>query len=429
MKRVQSANTHSKRTDVLRAKHQHFATYLESLSPANFLLFVEPVKPKEDVTARLREFRERQKSSVGQNLTTVVKRQMSSSNSIKMSHSKHVSLLQSARNIEVLPPPDLHSPIATQNSATSRLFRGAKLEISPRKETLTNPLFRLSNVTDPANAEALAASQISQDRINHDKFMQSIHQMKAIIPELELTFNVISEGKVEESGEVVSHLGAYYRLGEEMERISAMKVDDMLKEDRNVFVKKLGSYSTILRAVLRDLKRQGSENEVIIVEMVWKLVVKLFDSALEIHDSIISDAVEMTKYRVKQEIEKRRSELEAAKSEWSEKEAKLLESLHQSEASYSSLQAERDKLEQELADRQEELARLTDISVREPLVVEMQQLYRKMNSFLTDTELEQTRQAAVLEGVETIFKVAKGINTRGSKADRAVQTDVPLAVP
>lgn len=425
MKRVQSANSHLRQADVLRAQHQHFASYLDSMSPANFLLLVEPVKPKEDVTVRLKHFRQRQKAVSGQNWTTVVKRPSSGSNSLKITHSKQVSLLQSARSIEALPPPNLQSPIATQNSATSRLFRGAKMEISPRKETLTNPLFRLAEVVYPANATALTAAQTSQDRSNHDKFLRSIHLLKSLVPELELTYNVLSDEQVEEETDFRSHLGAYYSLGEEMERACGVKVDDMLKEDRSLFAKKLSSYSTILRSVLRELKRKGSENEAIVVEMVWKLAVKLFDSALEIHDYTISDAVEMTKYRVKLEIEKRRSELEAAQFKWGEAEAKLQASLREAESSYTSLQAERLKLEQELADRQEELARLTDISVREPLVVEMQQLYRKMNSFLTDTELEQARQAAVLEGVEGIFKAAKVLTMPVTKAEKAVQTESP----
>ena len=299
------------------------------------------------------------------------------------------------------------------------------MEISPRKETLANPLFRLAEVVYPPNVAALTASQASQDRFNHDKFLRSIHLLKSLVPELDLTYSVLNEESGEEESELKSHLGAYYSLGEEMERACGVKVDDMLKEDRGLFAKKLGSYSTILRAVLRDLKRKGSENEAIVVEMVWKLVVKLFDTALEIHDYTISDAVEMTKYRVKFEIEKRRSELETAQFQWNEKEGKLLASLHEAEGAYTSLQAERQKIEQELADRQEELARLTDISVREPLVVEMQQLYRKMNSFLTDTELEQSRQAAVLEGMEGIFKAAKVLTTPATKAEKAMQTESP----
>ena len=421
MKRVQSAKGSDRRVETLRKHHQHFATYLNSLSTRQYMMLVEPVQRKPDVLTQLHSFREKQKAAKSCT-TSIPGRPTSATTSFKPTHSKHVSILQSARSIEVLPPPDLHYPVAVQENSTARLFRGAKLEISPRQETLNNPLFHMAEITNTENAAALMNSEAIKDKQIHEKFVSSMHVLKSLKPQLDLTYSVLSEEKGEDAT-VTSQLGTYYSLIEDMQHATNVHIDELLKGDRDFFATKLTSYTAILRSVLRNIQRKGNENEAIIIEIMWKLVIKLFDSAMEIHDFTINDAVEMTKFRVKQEIDRKRLEIETLKSQFTQKESKLLENIHQIEANFAQIQSEKSKLEQELSERQDELSKMMEISAREPLILEMQQMYRKMTAFLNDTELEQTRQTAALETVENLLYAAKQASRSPEFSSIAVQTE------
>jgi len=340
------------------------------------------------------------------------------------SPSKYRSILHTARSIETLPPSDPHFPSAVQEESNMRLFRGSRYESGPRPETLSNPLFKYSSLVGDQNLQAKEQEVLTKEKAAHEAFTQSLKFLQGLEFDLDLNYE-IAHGEGEADLPEPSPLGGFYRLQEELEKAVGATSEMLLKESMTSYNGKLSDYSKIVRTVLRGLKKRDLENECIMVELLWKVVVKLFDSAIDIHQHTLNEAVEMMKYKVRAEVDSRRKEVDDLCSKWSHTEDKYKDQIRILDQTLASLQSQRIKLETDLAERQDELARITEGNQRHKIVQEMHQWSRKLTDYLNESEAEQLKQAAALESMEMIMEASK--RAKEAKQLMSVETQTEAA--
>lgn len=425
MSRAQTARP-SPHVQALRLQHKRFANYVETLVPAvvvhsgaeaqlkpfrlpSATQTVTPTKGREDVPVLRKGIR------LPSDRKGIEKRPNSSP-------SKHRSILHTARSIETLPPSDPRFPSAVQEESNMRLFRGSRYESGPRPETLSNPLFKYSSLVGDQNLEAKEREVISKEKVAHEAFTQSLKFLQALEFDLDLNYEIVHGGGDEDLPEP-SPLGGFYLLQEELDKAVSQSSEMLLKESLASYSGKLSDYSKIVRTVLRGLRKRDLENECVMVELLWKVIVKLFDSAIDIHQHTLNEAVEMMKYRVRVDIESHRKEIEDLRSNWSHTEDNYKDQISKLDQTLLSLQAQRTKLETELAERQEELAKITEGNQRHKIVQEMNLWSRKLADYLNESEAEQMKQAAALESIEVIMEASKRVNERRERKEAEVQTD------
>lgn len=335
---------------------------------------------------------------------------------------KHVSILQTARSIETLPPNDPRFPSAVQEESNLRLFRGSRYESTPRPETLSNPLFKYSSIVGEHNLESKQQEVLTKEKATHDHFTQSIRFLPELVFDLDLNYDIAHGNEQKELPEP-SQLGGFYRLQEEMEKAVNMPVDALLKESVTSYSAKLSDYSKIVRGVLRGLRKKDMENECILVELLWKVVIKMFDSAIDIHQHTLNDAIEIMKYKVRSEVESRRKEVNDLRSKWLSEENRYKEQVKRLDQVVTVLQGQKLNLEIELSERQEELTKITEGTQKFKVVQEMHQWAEKLTNYLNESEAEQLKQAAALEGIEAIMNAAKEARQQAERKSAETQTD------
>ena len=429
MKRVQSAKPASIRLKKTQTDHQQFSAFLKQLVP---ITPWSKGRKREDADILMDLRRYRLSGSIGIPPTYSTTNFASFKKGILVSPketpsrpasspSKHVSILQTARSLDTLPPTDPNFPSAVQEDSNLRLHNGSRTEINPRPETLTNPLFKFSDMVDKSTAETTRIIQIEKERKTHENYLKSLRTLKSIAFEMNINYE-IAHGKEGVTEEETSQLGAYYRLLDEMQTGMGASIEELLLEWRQGLDVKLVNYTKMVRSMLRGLRLRGLDNECILMELIWKLIVKMFDTALELHQHLLDQTVESAKNMVKIEMEKRRKETRELTEKLKIEKEQFQAKLAKMEIELNKAEKERELREKELAEREEELARLTDVHTRENALNEMQHIYRKLNAYLSDSALEQTRQAAALEGVEVLMNAAKRIQARPGVKSVSSQT-------
>ena len=431
MKRVQSAKP-AARLQTAQSEHKRFSAFLQQLGPT-VPWTKDSKRETPDLLMDLRKYRLRGAIGIpptysSTNLSTFKKGILMSpreaSSRPASSPSKHVSILHTARSIDILPPADPNYPSALQDDASHRLFQGSRVEVSPRPETLHNPLFKFADMVDKDTAESAKLEQIQREKKVHEEYLRSLRSVKKLAFEMNLNYETAHRDVGNEEGEA-SQLGAYYRLMEELQSGMHSSVETLLSDWKNGLEARLVTYTKMVRSMIRGLRHRGLDNESTLMELIWKLIIKMFDTAIELHQQTLDQTLESSKQKVRNEIERRRTEVDEVMERWKEEAGKLHAKLEKMGKELDIANREKTMREKELAERQEELAKLTDINVRENALMEMQHLYKKLSNYLSDFELEQTRQGAVLEGVEVMMDAAKRFQPKASTKSVSIQTDYP----
>ena len=431
MKRVQSAKP-AARLQTVQSEHKRFSAFLKQLGPTASWT-KDSKRESADLLMDLRKYRLHGATGIppaysSTNFSTfkkgILQSPKATSSRPASSPSKHVSILHTARSIDILPPSDPNYPTAMQEDASVRLHMGSRLEVSPRPETLQNPLFRFADMVDRDTAESARFDLVQREKKVHEEYLRSLRSLKKLAFEMNLNYETAHRDIGNEEGES-SQLGAYYRLIEELQSDLHSPIETLLSEWQTGLEAKLVIYTKMIRSMLRGLRHRDLDNEATLMELIWKLVVKMFDTALELHQQTLDQTIESAKQKVRTEVERRRREVQSVLERWTEEETKLHAKLEKLSKELEVTNREKTMRERELAEKQEELAKLTDINVRENALMEMQHLYKKLGAYLSDSELEQTRQAAALEGVEVMMDAAKRFQPKPSTKSVSVQTDYP----
>ena len=177
-----------------------------------------------------------------------------------------------------------------QEKSDDRLYRGGKITKAKTKE---NP----SEIKNESNADDHLFTK--QQNFEFQEFLYSIHELYPLRFDLELNYQVIQE-EVKESQHTM--LSDYFLLHEKIENFLTFEAESIKTISSSEFVKILQDYNRIIRHILLRFKLKKEDNEAMLIEMLWRIIVKIFDNALIIHEKNILDLVEMSKIKTKNTI-------------------------------------------------------------------------------------------------------------------------------
>lgn len=298
-----------------------------------------------------------------------------------------------------------------QDRSNDRLYRGARVLIGKTTQ---------ENLTARGNYKDLSHFFTSEEKAEFEEFLDSIQLLYPLRFDLELNFELVR-------GEVTSlqhtMAGDYYSLKEKIEGLLKEQEETMKAITSSEIVKLFQEHNRIVRHVLLGLKLKGDGNEATIVEMLWRIIVKLFDNALVVHERGINEMAEMAKIKsrniLKEYSEKLKFLGEANESTKEDYEKRIEKYQEQIKLLQVTLQAK----EKAIALKDEKMADLLEIGNRDKSCIEMSRVLKKLNTYIGETEDQQYKQVAALSDIEYVMKMAETFDSKQECASKLTQTD------
>lgn len=315
---------------------------------------------------------------------------------------------------------DPHSA-ARQEDSIQRLFKGSRATLVSFAEITENPAFKYSDLEEVGKVHEIASLQQRKDSIQHRELTQSLQVFTELRFDLDFNYDLSREA-VCEAGEVPS--GLLVTL-QERAKDTTEQLQDQLVElyTRDTVAGLLKDYTQHIRTLIRCLKGRNMSSESNLLEMVWKLVVKLFDSALIVHDLQLQQTLEVAKYRVREEVERRRRELEALALQIELEEQNHKNQITRLNDQIKALLGAKQSLEEHLEERQIAINKLQSVTTREESVREMSQFYVKMDRYLVEAETEQEKQLSALQDISIVMEEVRKLDQKQPCASNEMQTE------
>lgn len=326
---------------------------------------------------------------------------------------------------------DLHSA-AKQEDSVQRLFKGSRATLVSFAEITENPAFKFSDLEEVGKVHEMASLQQRKESIQHRELTRSLQVFTELQFDLDFNYDLSREA-ASDAGEVPS--GLLVTLQELAKDTSEQQQDQLIElYTRDTVGGLLKDYTQHIRTLLRCLKGRDMNSESSLLELLWKLVVKLFDSALVVHDLQLQQTLELTKYRVREEVERRRRELEALALHIEREEQNHRDQVARLNDQIKALVAAKQNLEEHLEERQIAINKLQSVTTREESVREMSQFYVKMDRFLVEAENEQEKQLNALQDISTVMEEVRKLDQKQPCANDEAQTewtmrDCRVAIP
>lgn len=311
-----------------------------------------------------------------------------------------------------------------QEYSIQRLFKGSRATLISFADITDNPAFKFSNLEEAGKVHEMASLQQRKESIQHRDLTQSLQIFTELRFDLDFNYDLCTDSACD-AGEIPP--GLLVTLQEQAKGAAGQQHDQLIEFcTREALGSKLKDYTQHMRTLLRCLKGRGMPSESSVLELLWKLVVKLFDSALVVHDLQLQQTVEIAKYRARAEVERRRRELEALSLELEHKEEGHRDQVLRLNEHIKSLLATKQSLEEHLEERQTAITKLQSVTTREESVREMSQFYVKMDKFLTEAESEQEKQLNALQDISTVMEEVHKLDQKQPCSSDETQTEWTL---
>lgn len=349
-------------------------------------------------------------------LNTMLKTATMASTRPTSSNKRTMSILDSVREVQINSPRESSESDFKKARSINRLHRGLQVRHSTPPELKGNPLHTFGNVNDSEHNLRVSMSQLDKERTELADFTDTLACMQEVKFDLELNHE-IARGTQSISPSSLG-IGSFYKITEKVREISAYTaIGDEL------FVLELKSLTEHFREILRCLRAASMTNEAIILDLFWRGVVKLADTAIVSHKQELVD--------VQQEAEDSRSSLtqehlKAAQDLKNATEAESLghlDTINKLQEKLRALHVEKRELEAKLIEREYELSRVTRLDVREDSVRDMNSLIKKLNSFIKDSENESYRQSITLKNISEIMTLTEQLDDKAPVVQSETQTN------
>ena len=311
--------------------------------------------------------------------------------------------------------PNKHSHDSSyQERSNDRLYRGARVVIGrPNPEGLL----------EKSERKEVSRHFDREEEMEFADFLDSIRFLYPLRFDLELNFEVIR-------GEMQVHqnnmLGDYYSLRERIEGLLKSESENMKDITSGEIVKVLQEYNRIVRHILLGLKLKEQDNEAAIVEMLWRVIVKLFDNALILHERNSNDLIDMSKTKAKNLIKDFKEKLTFSEERYVTARDDYEKRIEKYQEQVKSLQSALSIKEKALAERDERMADLLEVGSRDKSCLEMSRVLKKLNVYISETEDQQYKQVAALSGIEHVMKLAQTFDDKEESTVTETQTEWSL---
>jgi hypothetical protein len=390
-------------------------------------------EPSQDLLKRLQEYRansfskyasplrnlsEKQRTH-GQNLTKIAV------NAAKIGSSRHYrpctspypeNILAAVKMIEK----PVHKPNKSnidqyyQEKSNDRLYRGARMLLGKGK----------SEVPDGETIEKSGEVMFTETAsIEFHEFLDSIRMLYQLRFDLELNYDIVRGDAV-----VNQHtmLGDYFSLEEKLTELLQTGADSMKTINSAEILKVIQEYNRIVRHILMSLKLKTQNNEATLVEMLWRIVIKLFDNALILHEQSLFDLTEMAKTKTKNTIKEYKEKMSFQLNEFQVTKDDLEKKIDRLQEQVKNLQfaiADKDKY---IHDRDKRMNELLEATNRDKSCLEMTRILKKLNNYISETEDQQHKQAAALSGISHVMSLAEKFDGKPETDVKETQTELSL---
>ncbi|CAG9331781.1 unnamed protein product [Blepharisma stoltei] len=330
---------------------------------------------------------------------------------------KTLNFLYSARENELKQPDSLRDRTVVQEFSSERLYRGARADRKHRSNK--NPIYRIEHLEDEEKFKVIKSASVAQERKDLDSFLDSFRFLQNLKMDLQMNYQV---ARSEEIMSPAPGIGLFYQLEEALKSSINDHPKDLLKITRTDFQEKLAAYTTLIRELIRSEKQKGNDNEAIMIEMMWRLVTKLFDQAMIAHDYTINDAAEGIKMKIRQEIDTQREEMKKLERKWEEREEKLKDEIKTLTGQLNKLHQDYARVDNALIEKEIQLTELIEFESKGKTINSMKKMLKGLNNYISESEIEQLKQISTLQSISRVLELAEKLDQKPKSGDQSVQT-------
>lgn len=188
----------------------------------------------------------------------------------------------------------------------------------------------------------------------------------------------------------------------------------------------LKEFCTIFREILRSLYDKGVEDEILNLEMLWRLILKLIDSSLMLQESTVSGAFEKSEKLTKEMKENCSKKIADMKYSMEEVTKSLRNQIADQANTIVFLKRQNYNIESLVKQKEAEIADLMEPESKDQSCENMRGVIRKLVSFIREAESEQMIQVNALRNLSNVIALAQEINKKPEMNEATVQTEVSL---
>ncbi|CAG9332174.1 unnamed protein product [Blepharisma stoltei] len=328
------------------------------------------------------------------------------------------NVLKAARYIEMIPPDRSITQFVSQDKSNNRLYRGARIIYKHQKEE-DSLVYKYADLVSNKKEIQIENDLILKEKSECNALIDSLKYMKDLKFVLELNFEIARGNEaVRENGA----LGDFFKLEEELKNYQSLAMKNVYNYSYNDFIEKLKEYSRILRDILRSVKSKGRDNEAVLIEMLWRTLVKLYDSSLVIHEFHINQVVESAKLKVKEVLEDSRQKIKALEEKLQDTKQRLEGEIQKNKDYIKTLTLHNSELERELINQNHKIKDLTEMDSRDLSCVEMSKIFQKLNQYISESEDQQKKQVETLVNLSQVISLAEEFDKKPILVDIEIQT-------
>lgn len=308
---------------------------------------------------------------------------------------------------------DSNKQLVPISDSTKQYIESIRPMTASFKKSVSRKIFHSKSLVFENNNLLMASKRLSNDHIG--RYLLSLRSLKNIKTDLEVNFLLANSNN--QDSKCSDYLNI--KLLKDVENLIAEKLDLTHEMDRVMFIQKLKEHLSNFREIFKDIKDHKHINN---IEILFRILIKLFDNAFTVHDYHISKLEEQQKYICKNIIEKYHNELAILQKNTEkkfensfEKEAGLLKQLE-------ALQHEIHDLNCAIQEKDKIIGKFSEFDTREYTMLRMEKMIKGIGNFISETEEEYENQSKTLRNVSYLIQANENWSSRIKSAEIGTQT-------
>lgn len=244
-------------------------------------------------------------------------------------------------------------------------------------------------------------------------FLESLQFVTPLKIDIELNAEVVKNKKVtsEKSsglyGLLIDHMS-----NESKHPKNSDEILDLLKE-----------YCGVFRDILRTLSDKDADEEVVNLELLWRMVIKCLDSSLLLQETTVNELIRSTSKQIEEITEKAEQDMQEQKSSLEAMQNSLKIQINEQLKTIKMLKRENYFTDKLLKQKEAYICELLEPVSQDQSCEMMRSALKKLSSYITESEIEQIKQVNTLRDLSTIMAVAEEINKGPESVIVSTQTE------
>lgn len=305
-------------------------------------------------------------------------------------------------------------------------FEKSQVDKTAMQQITSERLWKGKILKDPkipkiADLESESKIKFFNDTLNQDEenrvnfFLNTLTAFKKMKDLLLMNFKI---SKIDETGNGSSVDGLLLELkdlAENVDRFGKVEYEELLK----YFL----ILNTYFREIIRILKGKKEHKAAETTEILWRVIVKLVDSAVWTHFLYAGEFSDMIQGQTRDLFKEKTQELSKIQSHFENEVKTLVNENQRLKEALENTKVELENVRIALIQKKNELKELIRFENRDKDLENLKKLLSSFDSFIEDTEKEKVRQMIVLKSVANLINSAEDLTTPAEKVNVKLQTD------